>query len=113
MHELSLARAIREIVEDEARARGFRRVLRLRLEIGAFAAVEKSALAFAFEAAMQGSPAEGAELEIIDLPGRAHCYDCGEEVELAGRLAPCPRCGGERLRPTGGDEMRVKDMEVA
>lgn len=113
MHELSLARAVRDIVEEQARTRGFSRVLRLRLEIGAFAAVEKSALAFAFEAAMQGSAAEGAALEVIDLPGRALCYDCGAEVELPDRLAPCPRCGGERLRPTGGDELRVKDMEVA
>lgn len=108
---MSLALSIRRIVEDQARAKGFESVTRLRLEIGAFAAVEKSALAFAFEAAMQGGPAEGAVLEMIDLPGRAVCYDCGMTIETVDRLAPCPHCGGA-LRVTGGDEMRVRDMEV-
>ena len=78
----------------------------------AVGAVEKSALAFAFDVAMRGSPAEGARLEIIDLPGRALCHDCGETVEIGLRLAPCPRCGGGRLMPQGGDEMRIRDMEV-
>ena len=112
MHEMSLAEGIRGIVEDQARRHGFARVTRLRLEIGRFAGVEKPALAFAFEVVMRGSPAEGAALEMIDLPGQALCYDCAEVVELADRLDPCPRCGGGKLLPQGGDEMRIKDMEV-
>ena len=74
--------------------------------------MEKRALEFAFDVVMRGSAAEGAVLEIIDLPGRALCYDCGETVEIADRLDPCPLCGGGRLLPQGGDEMRIKDMEV-
>ena len=112
MHEMSLAEGIRDIVSDHARKHGFDRVTRLRLEIGRFAGVEKEALAFAFDVVMRGSPAEGAALEMIDLPGRALCYDCAHEVEIAGRLDPCPDCGGGKLLPQGGDEMRIKDMEV-
>lgn len=112
MHEMSLAEGIRGIVEDHARKRGFGRVTRLRLEIGRFAGVEKEALAFAFDIVMRGSPAEGADLEMIDLPGRALCYDCAHEVEIVDRLDPCPDCGGGKLLPQGGDEMRIKDMEV-
>ena len=87
-------------------------VSRLRLEIGRFAGVEKPAMAFAFDAVMRGSPAEGATLEMIDLPGKALCFDCGEKVEIDDRLAPCPLCGGTRLLPEGGDEMRIRGMEV-
>ncbi|MCF1709331.1 hydrogenase maturation nickel metallochaperone HypA [Tabrizicola sp. J26] len=112
MHEMSLAEGIREIIEDQARRHSFARVRHLRLEIGRFAGVEKEALAFAFDVVMRGSPAEGATLEMIDLPGRALCYDCGETVELADRLDPCPNCGSGKLMPQGGDEMRIKDMEV-
>lgn len=112
MHEMSLAEGIRTIVQDQARQHGFARVTRLRLEIGRFAGVEKPALAFAFDVVMRGSPAEGAALEMIDLPGRALCYDCLQTVEIDDRLAPCPLCGGGRLMPEGGDEMRIKDMEV-
>jgi hydrogenase nickel incorporation protein HypA/HybF len=113
MHEMSLAEGIREIVEDKARSHGFARVTVLRLEIGRFAGVEKPALEFAFDVVMRGSPAEGARLEMIDLPGRALCYDCMQTVEIADRFDPCPRCGGGKLIPNGGDEMRIKDMEVA
>jgi hydrogenase nickel incorporation protein HypA/HybF len=113
MHEMSLAEGIRSIVLDQARAHGFDRVTVLRLEIGRFAGVEKPALEFAFDVVMRGSPAEGARLVMIDLPGRAMCCDCMVPVDIAGRLDPCPLCGGGRLIPEGGDEMRIKDMEVA
>lgn len=113
MHEMSLAEGIRSVIEDQARAHGFARVMVVRLEIGRFAGVEKPALDFAFDVVMRGSPAEGARLEMIDLPGRALCFDCEKTVEIADRLAPCPLCGGGRLMPDGGDEMRIKDMEVA
>lgn len=112
MHEMSIVEGIRSAVEEAARVHSFSKVTRLRLEIGRFAGVEKQALEFAFDVVMRGSPAEGAELDILDLPGLALCYDCGETVEIADRLDPCPRCGGGRLMPQGGDEMRIKDMEV-
>lgn len=113
MHEMSLAEGIRGVIEDQARRHGFARVSVVRLEIGRFAGVEKRALHFAFDVVMRGSPAEDARLEMIDLPGRALCYDCAETVEIDDRLSPCPICGGGRLMPEGGDEMRIKDLEVA
>jgi hydrogenase nickel incorporation protein HypA/HybF len=33
-------------------------------------------------------------------------------VSIVERLDPCPLCGGGMLIPNGGDEMRIKDMEV-
>ena len=104
MHEMSLAEGIRGIVLDQARVHGFTAVTVLRLEIGRFAGVEKPALEFAFDVVMRGSPAEAA--------GQALCYDCRMTVQIDDRLAPCPLCGGGRLLPQGGDEMRIRDMEV-
>ena len=113
MHELSLCESIREVIEDQARAHGVSTVTRVRVEIGRFSCVEKPALAFAFNEVMRGSVAEGAVLEMLDMPGRAMCFDCGEEVEIDDRLAPCPACGGVKLMPAGGDDMRIKDLEAA
>ncbi|KEO55985.1 hydrogenase maturation nickel metallochaperone HypA [Thioclava pacifica] len=112
MHEMSIAEGIRGVIEDSARANSFDRVTRVRLEIGRFAGVETDALEFAFDVVMRGSVAEGAELQIIDLPGKALCYDCAEIVEIEHRLDPCPKCGGGKLLAQGGEEMRIKDMEV-
>ncbi|MFZ7092734.1 hydrogenase maturation nickel metallochaperone HypA [Primorskyibacter sp. 2E233] len=112
MHEMSLCEGIRQVIEQQAQVQSFARVKRIRLEIGRFAGVEKPAMAFAFDVVMRGSLAEGAALVMIDLPGRAMCYDCMHEVEIMQRLDPCPDCGGGKLMPVAGDEMRIKDMEV-
>jgi hydrogenase nickel incorporation protein HypA/HybF len=112
MHEMSLCEGIRRIVDQAASAPDIARVTRVRLEIGRFAGVEKAALSFAWDVVMRGSKAEGAELLMIDLPGRATCFDCLHTVEIMDRLDPCPDCGGGRLLPEGGDEMRIRDMEV-
>ncbi len=112
MHEMSLCEGILQIVEDAARREGFSQVRRIRLEVGRLAGVEIGALEFAFDVVMRGSVAEGAALEIIELPGRALCFSCGETVEVVSRLDPCPLCGGARLAPSGGDEMRIRDLEV-
>ena len=103
---------MRGIVEDSARTHGFARVTVLRVELGRFSCVEREALAFAFDAVMRDSVADGARLEILELPGAAWCMDCAGEVAIADRLDPCPDCGGLRLMVQRGDEMRIKDMEV-
>ncbi len=112
MHEMSLCQSVREVIEDQARVQPITAVKTVRLEIGRFFCVEKQALEFAFDVVMCGSVAEGARLEITDLPGRAMCYDCMKEVEIDDRLAPCPVCGGGMLMPVAGDEMRIKNLEV-
>ncbi|TDE40284.1 hydrogenase maturation nickel metallochaperone HypA [Antarcticimicrobium sediminis] len=112
MHEMSLCEGVRSVIEEAAVKNGFTGVKTVRLEIGKFAGVEKPALEFAFDVVMRGSVAEGAALVMIDLPGRAMCYDCLKEVSIENRLDCCPDCGGGKLMPVGGDEMRIKDLEV-
>ncbi len=101
------------MIEDQTKAHNIARIKAVRVEIGRFAGVEKPALAFAFDVVMRGSAAEGASLVMLDLPGRATCFDCMKDVEINERLDPCPECGGGKLVPVGGDELRIKDLEVA
>ena len=113
MHEMSLCEGMRNVIEDQAAAHNVCKIKRVRVEIGRFAGVEVDALHFAFDVVMRGSVAEGAELVTLDLPGKAMCYDCMKEVEIQNRLDPCPTCGGGKLMPQGGDELRIKDLEGA
>ena len=108
MHELSITRNIVAIVGEHA---GPRRVTRVRLEAGALAAVVPEALLFCFDVASRGTVLEGAALEIITVPGRAACLDCGVEAALEGLLARCA-CGSRRLTRLSGEELSIKDMEV-
>jgi hydrogenase nickel incorporation protein HypA/HybF len=112
MHEMSLCEGILGVIEEAAAREGFSRVCRVRLEVGRFSGAEPNALRFGFDVVMKGSLADGAMLEIIERPGLGHCFSCGETVEIASRIDPCPRCGGTRVVATGGEELRIKDLEV-
>ena len=112
MHEMSLAESVREIVDETARSHSARRVAAVRLEIGRLAQVEIDAMRFAFDVVMRGSLADTARLEIVEIDGTAWCMRCSDPVTIARRGDPCPRCGGWQLQVTGGDRMRVVDIEI-
>lgn len=112
MHELSLAESLVQLIEQAAAGQGFTRVRKAWLEIGALAGVEPEALRFGFEVAARASCAEGAALEILSVPGVAWCYACCRSVTIAAYQDGCPECGGLRLRVTGGDRLRLKELEV-
>lgn len=108
MHELSLAAAVVDACAERA---GGERILRVRLEVGQLAAVLPDSLRFCFDVCARGTAAEGAELEIMQTPGKAICETCGATVALAVPFGRCD-CGGV-LRITAGDALRIKDMEIA
>jgi hydrogenase nickel incorporation protein HypA/HybF len=112
VHETSLAQGIAEIVADEARRAGARRVRTVTLSLGALSHVDPRALAFCFDVAVRGGPAEGAQLSIRRPPGTAWCMGCASDVEIGARGDACPACGGNQLLVTGGEDMRVDELEV-
>ena len=112
MHEMSLADGVLRLIEDSAKANRFSRVKTVWLEIGELAGVEAEAMRFCFDSVMKGTLADGARLEIIATEGRGQCFSCGKTVPIQLRYDPCPLCGGYPVEPTGGLEMRVKELEV-
>lgn len=112
MHEASLAGGILQLVERTAERERFARVTHLRLEAGQLAGVESRALRFALEAIAPGTLLDGARIDIDEPPGQAWCMDCSLTVEIAQRGDACTHCGGYRLQPTGGTELKVIDMQV-
>lgn len=112
MHEMSLAEGVLQIIEDAARSQGFRQVRTVWLEIGPLAGVEKEAMRFCFEVVMRDSIAHEARLEIVDTPGQGWCMQCASSVPVAELFGACPQCGSHQVQVTGGNEMRVKELEV-
>ncbi|WP_273120733.1 hydrogenase maturation nickel metallochaperone HypA [Ferrovum myxofaciens] len=112
MHEMSLAEGIVQLVEDVVRAEGCVRVQAVWLEIGQLAAVEKEALRFCFDVVTRDTVVKGARLEIIEMPGQGWCMKCEDNVAVTALYEACPVCGSYQIQVTGGDEMRVKELEV-
>jgi hydrogenase nickel incorporation protein HypA/HybF len=112
MHEMSLCESVVQVLEEQAAAQQFARVKLVRLEVGPFSGVELEALRFCFDAVTRGTLAEGAALEIISTQAAAWCLPCGKNVTITERFDPCPECGGFQLQVSGGDELRIKELEV-
>jgi hydrogenase nickel incorporation protein HypA/HybF len=110
MHELSITRSVVAIVAERAAGQ---KVTRVRLEIGALSAVMPDAVRFCFDVCAADTPLAGAALEIDEIPGLGTCNDCGALVRLHALVGTCPNCGTSRLRLIAGQELNIKEMEVA
>ncbi|HXA26985.1 MAG TPA: hydrogenase maturation nickel metallochaperone HypA [Acetobacteraceae bacterium] len=109
MHELSITHGIVAICAERA---GTERVTCVRLEIGQLSAVLPDAVRFCFDICAKGTVVEGAILEIIETPGRALCRDCNGEVAMTQLFGRC-RCGSANLRVIAGEELKIREMELA
>ena len=112
MHEMALTESIVEIAVEAAKKQGAGKVKRVFVDVGGLSHVEPDALLFCFAAVSAGTIAEGAELEIDRVPGAGWCLDCGKTVPIAERFGACPECGGYHVKMTGGDDLRVREIEV-
>ena len=109
MHELAIAESVIEAVLDRTEGR---KVTTVKLTVGRLAGVVPDALMFCFELAAAGTTLEGAVLEIVDLPGRAHCRGCGEDFDKNDLILLC-ECGSADVEVVAGRELSVTSVEVA
>ena len=109
MHELSIAESI---VEISARHANGRRVTKVYLKVGHLRQVVPSALAFSFELVAQGTPLEGAELEMEEVPATGLCLGCGAQSRLESFPLQCRACGDFDLEILQGEELFVESLEM-
>ena len=109
MHELGITRNIVSIVTEKAQGEQVRQVT---IAIGKLSAVLPEAIRFCFDIVSQGTVAEGAELEIVEIFGTAKCRSCGSQFELEPLYGPCP-CGSSDITRLTGEELLVKQMVTA
>ena len=109
MHELSIAQAVVEIAERQARGR---RVAAVELRVGRLRQVVPSALEFSWELVTEGTVAEGSELRIVDVPVRIACRACGAESRMDDFPLVCAGCGSLDVDVVAGEELQVEALEV-
>ncbi|HRJ51748.1 MAG TPA: hydrogenase maturation nickel metallochaperone HypA [Candidatus Thiothrix moscowensis] len=109
---MSLCEGVLQVLEDEAKRQHFSKVKTVWLEIGAMSGVEVEAMRFCFDVVIRHTLADGAKLEIIEVPAEAWCLNCTQTVTVKQRYDACPHCGSYQLQVTRGEEMRIKELEV-
>ncbi len=109
MHELGITQNIVSIVAEHANHRPVNRVV---LEVGTLAGVMTNSIAFCFDVVARGTALEGAVLEIRQVEARALCRACGAEFAQSTLFSAC-RCGSNRFERLSGDELKIKEYELA
>jgi hydrogenase nickel incorporation protein HypA/HybF len=109
MHELSIADGVAQVVARHARGR---RVTKVELRVGHLRQVVPSALQFAWQLIPDGTPLEGAELEIEDVPVRGRCRACQTHTTMESFPLQCGRCGSLDVELVAGEELLVDALEL-
>ncbi|MQA13533.1 MAG: hydrogenase maturation nickel metallochaperone HypA [Pseudonocardiaceae bacterium] len=109
MHELSITQSVVDTVCERMPDATVRRI---RLDIGRLSGVVADSVRFCFDLVAEGTVLDGAVLEIVESPGRARCRACDAEFEVNDLLALCG-CGAQELELLAGQELMIKEVEVA
>ncbi|MBV9649264.1 MAG: hydrogenase maturation nickel metallochaperone HypA [Pseudonocardiales bacterium] len=108
MHEMAITQSVVHAVCDRM---GDAQIRRICLEIGTLSGVVADSVRFCFDLITEGTPLEGASLEIIQPTGRARCRDCGAEFALNDLLVLC-ECGSANRELLAGEELKIREVEV-
>ena len=112
MHELSLVASVFEVLEDEARKHCARRVSRVVLRVGVMSGAVPELLESAFESYKQGTLAATAKLDIVAVPVRLRCPDCGGEAVREDTDFSCAACGSRRVEIVEGRDLVVGTIDL-
>ena len=112
MHELSLVASVFEVLEEKAREHGAARVTKVVLKVGVMSGAVAELLESAFDAYKKGTLAAGARLEIVVVPVKVRCPDCGGEAVREDSDYSCAGCGSRRVEIVEGRELVIEKIEL-
>jgi len=113
MHELSIAMSIIEGASREAMIRGGAQVHAVHLKLGPLSGVVKDALLFSYYLACEGTPLDGSELIIDEVPVVVYCPNCETDQTLDSiQRFCCPTCGTLTPNVVSGKELELVAIEI-
>jgi len=116
VHELSFAQSVLDSILEEAEKHNAKNVKSVEIEMGDLALITAKELESALEMIVDGTIADGMEVEIKKIPVRVRC-DKGHENEIKverdhHHMMPalkCPECGGS-VKVLQGQECILKKI---
>lgn len=111
MHETAVVAGILGILERSASAESIARITSVRIKVGRLRGLDARQLVGAFEVMAEGTRAEGARLEIDEVPVSARCPACAVTFETKGWNLACPSCGSTETEIVAGRELHVEDFQ--
>lgn len=112
MHEMAITQNILDIVLEHGEQNRAQKITKIVLTIGAMTMVVSDCVRFYFDIISKGTIAEGAELEINDVPVRVKCSQCSEIFESEDPIFICPRCQVASADIVSGKELDVTSIVI-
>lgn len=111
MHEISIICSAMDEIEYQCSINNINKVSKVLLAIGEFAAIDYSALRFAFESVAKDTICDGAVLDIMEIPAVDYCEACHKEYKVSFVQRSCPLCGVINNMLSTGDEILLYKIE--
>jgi hydrogenase nickel incorporation protein HypA/HybF len=112
MHEAAVTDSMVKLVLEQAQEHQATVIRKVTVVIGGMSGIVPESMRFYFVELTKGTPAEGAILEVLEVPTRANCLACAHGFELEDYLWLCPECGDRNLDIVQGKELLVDSIEV-
>ena len=114
MHELGIVFYIIRDVKEVAQSNNVEHVSAVVMDIGEVSTVVPEYLTDCWRwAADKEDMLRGCDLRIETIPAVTHCDDCGREYETVRYGKTCPYCQGIHTWLLCGNEVEIKEIEVA
>ena len=112
MHELSIAQALVDQVEEARVSNGGGRVLTVEVRIGTWRLVVPEILTGYYESIVRGTPLEGSCLAIESVPATARCGTCARDFPVEEAWVVCPDCASLGASLLSGQELNLVGIEL-
>lgn len=112
MHELDVTQSIVEALLDEMDRRNLKSIAVVNMRCGRLTTFVPDSIRFYYDSLTKGTPLEGSELDIEDVPVKGKCNNCGAPLELEEPIFICVECGSSDLQITSGRELEITSIKV-
>jgi hydrogenase nickel incorporation protein HypA/HybF len=112
MHELSIVASLFEILEEKAKEKKAKKILSVKLKVGALSGVVPEFLETAFEIYKKDTLAAESKLEIEKVPFKIRCQRCGAEMVRDDFVFICEKCDSRELKTLSGTELLLEKIEM-
>lgn len=110
MHELGIVYEVIKIVDKFSVENNITKVQKIVLEIGELSQSIPRFIEECYPAAVNDTPYEETELEIVVLLANGRCKACNEVYSIIKNKKICPKCNGEKYEIISGEEFNIKEI---
>ena len=112
MHELSIVASLFEILEEKAKEQKAKKVISVKVKVGALSGVVPEFLKTAFDVYKKDTIADEAKLKIEEVPLKVKCQKCGAEIIKNDFVFLCEKCESRELKTLAGTELLLEKIEM-